>query len=46
MKEFDNIVIGNSAVPSLTIAVIMMIAIPIIIFIYWRKKHKKDTKIR
>lgn len=46
MKEFDNIVIGNSAVPSLIIAVIMMIAIPVIIFIYWHKKHKQDTKIR
>ena len=45
MKEFDNIVIGNSAIPSLIIAVTLMLAIPVIFFIYWRNKHKPDTKI-
>ena len=45
MTEFENIVIGRSAVPSLIITVILMIAIPVIFFIYWRKKHKRQTKI-
>ena len=45
MREFENTVIGNSAIPSLTITVILMLAIPIIFFIYWRKNHKQQTKI-
>ena len=45
MTEFGNIVIGKSAIPSLAITVILMIAIPVIFFIYWRKKHKQKTKI-
>ena len=45
MTEFDNIVIGSSAIPSLIITVILMIAIPVIFFVYWRKKHKQQTKI-
>jgi len=45
LKEFDNIVIGNSAIPSLIIAVTLMLAIPVIFFIYWRNRHKPDTKI-
>lgn len=45
MTEFENIVIGKSAIPSLIITVILMIAIPVIFFIYWRKKHKQQTKI-
>ena len=46
MTEFENIVIGNSAVPSLIITVILMLAIPVIFFLCWRKKHKAQTKIR
>ena len=45
MSVFENIVIGKSAVPSLAITVILMIAIPVCFFIYWRRKHKEQTKI-
>ena len=45
MSVFENIVIGKSAVPSLTITIILMIAIPVCFFIYWRRKHKEQTKI-
>ncbi len=45
MTEFENIVIGKSSIPSLAVTVILMIAIPVIFFIYWRKKHKQQTKI-
>ena len=45
MSVFENIVIGKSAVPSLTITVILMIAIPVCFFICWRRKHKEQTKI-
>ena len=45
MTEFENIVIGKSAIPSLAITVILMIAIPIIFFICWQKKQKQQTKI-
>ena len=45
MTEFENIVIGNSAIPSLIITVILMLVIPAIFFIYWRKNHKQQTKI-
>ena len=45
MSVFENIVIGRSAVPSLTITVILMIAISVCFFICWRRKHKEQTKI-
>lgn len=45
MSVFENIVIGKSAVPSLTITVILMIAISVCFFICWRRKHKEQTKI-
>ena len=45
MTEFENIVICKSAIPSLIITVILMIAIPVIFFVHWRKKHKQQTKI-
>ena len=46
MSAFENIVIGKSSIPSLVITVILMIAIPVCFFIYWRRKHKEQTKIR
>ena len=46
MTEFENIVIGKSSIPSLIITVILMIAIPVVVFLYWRKKHRQRTKIR
>ncbi|MBR3017460.1 MAG: YhfC family intramembrane metalloprotease [Clostridia bacterium] len=45
MTEFENIVIGKSSIPSLAITVVLMIAIPVIFFLYWRLKHKEQTKI-
>ena len=45
MTEFENIVIGKSSVPALIITVILMIAIPVIFFIYWRRKHAEKTNI-
>ena len=45
MREIENIVIGKSAIPSLIITVILMVAIPVIFFICWRKNHKQQTKI-
>jgi uncharacterized membrane protein YhfC len=45
MTVFENIVIGKSAVPSLAITVILMIAIPVCFIIYWRRRHKEQTKI-
>ena len=45
MTEFENIVIGKSSIPSLIITVVLMIVIPVIFFIYWRRKHTKQTNI-
>ena len=45
MTEFENIVIDSSAILSLIVTVILMVAIPVAFFIYWRKKHKQQTKI-
>ena len=45
MRSFEKIVIGKSAIPSLIITVILMLVIPVIFFVYWRKKHKQQTKI-
>jgi uncharacterized membrane protein YhfC len=46
MKAFEDIVIGKSSVPSLVITVLLMVAIPAAFFLYWRRKHKQETKIR
>ncbi len=45
MSAFENIVIGKSSIPSLTITVILMIAVPVCSFIFWRRMHKEQTKI-
>ncbi len=45
MTEFEKIVIGKSSIPSLAVTVLLMIAIPVIFFIYWRGKHKEQTNI-
>ena len=45
MTAFENIVIGKSSIPSLVITVILMIAIPVCCFLFWRRKHKAQTKI-
>lgn len=46
MEAYENTVIGKSAVPSLTAAVLLMAVIPFLFFLPWRKKHKGQTKIR
>lgn len=45
MSGFENIVIGKSSIPSLIITIILMIAIPVGFFVYWRSKHKEQTNI-
>ena len=45
MKEFENIVFGKASIPSLALTVILMVAIPVALFVYWRRKHKPETKI-
>ncbi len=45
MSAFDNIVIGKSSIPALVITVVLMIAIPVMLFVYWRRAHREQTKI-
>ena len=45
MREFENIVIGKGSIPSLIITVILMIAIPVLFFVCWRRKHKEQTNL-
>ena len=45
MSAFEDIVIDKSSVPSLIITVFLMIAIPVCFFLFWRRKHKEQTKI-
>ena len=45
MTEFENIVISESSIPSLIITIIMMIAIPVVFFLCWRRRHKEQTTI-
>lgn len=43
MKEFENIVVGKSSIPSLAITVVCMIAIPVVFLVFWRRNHKGQT---
>ncbi len=45
MTEFEQIVFGRSAIPALLITVIMLIAIPVGAFLWWRRTHKAQTKL-
>ena len=45
MTAFENIVFGKNSIPSLIMTALLMIAIPVIFFLYWRRKHKEQTKI-
>ena len=45
MTAFEDIAIGKNSIPSLAITVILMIAIPVLFFICWRRKHKEQTNI-
>ena len=43
MAEFKNIVVSKSSVPALAITVVLLIAIPVALFIYWRRNHRGET---
>ena len=45
MTAFENIVIGKSSIPALITTIVMMIAIPVVSLIYWRRKHRQRTNI-
>ena len=45
MTEVENIGIGKNSIPALIITIILMIAIPVGFFGYWRSKHKEQTNI-
>ena len=45
MTEFEKIVIGKSSVPSLAVTVVLMLALPVFLFLYWRRTHKEETRI-
>ena len=45
MNAFEDIVIGKSSIPSLIITIILMVALPVVFFLYWRKRHKQQTRI-
>ena len=45
MTAFEHIVIGKNSIPSLVITVILMIAVSVVFFIFWRRKHKQQTNI-
>ena len=45
MTAFENIVIGRSSIPALAITVVLMIAIPVLLFVYWRRRHREQTNI-
>ena len=46
MTEFEKIVVGKSSIPSLIVTVLLMLAIPVGCFVYWRRKHRARTKLR
>ena len=46
MTAFEKIVIGNSSIPALILTVLLMMALPVGCFLYWRRKHKQQTKLR
>lgn len=46
MSAFENVVIGKSSVPSLILTVLLMLAIPVGFFLYWRRRHRERTKLR
>ena len=46
MNEFENIAVVGSAVPSLAVTVVLMFAIPVGFILWWRKRHRQQTKLR
>ncbi len=45
MTAFENIVVGQNSVPALAMTVILMIAIPVGFFLYWRIRHREQTRL-
>lgn len=45
MTEFEKIEFGKSSVPALAVTVLLMLAIPVVFFLYWRGKHKEKINI-
>ena len=46
MTAFENIVIGRSSIPALSITASLMTAIAAVVFLYWRRKHQEQTSLR
>ena len=45
MKELETICVDYRSIPSLAVTVVLMIVIPVGFFLYWRRKHKEQTRI-
>ena len=45
MTEFEKITVGKSSIPALIITIVLMITIPAVFFICWRRRHKPQTKL-
>jgi uncharacterized membrane protein YhfC len=45
MTEFDQIVIGKASVPSLILTILFMTAIPVVGFLFWRRKNRERTHL-
>ena len=43
MTAFENIVFCKSSIPALIVTIILMIAVPVGFFLYWRRKHRPQT---
>ncbi|MCR5031315.1 MAG: YhfC family intramembrane metalloprotease [Lachnospiraceae bacterium] len=45
MTEFENIVVKASAVPALILSIVVLCSLPVVAVIYWKMRHKEQTKI-
>ena len=45
MTEFEKITVGKSSIPALIITIVLMIALPAVFFLCWRRRHKPQTKL-
>lgn len=45
MTALENITVKKSSVPALIMTVVLMIAIPVVFFVCWRRKHKERTNL-
>ncbi len=45
MTAFEDIVIAKGSIPALIVTIVLFITIPVAAFLYWRRKHKAQTKI-